>query len=87
MNHACQLNLTDDQKAFVRSEIQRTTASFQDLQWKLQDQMEQMQETMKPTSVNEQQALAQLGKVVGTRARDQATTHRPGSTSEKPAHA
>src|ERR1700749_3393257 len=36
MNHARQLNLTDDQKAFMRSEIQKTTASFQDLQWKLQ---------------------------------------------------
>ena len=64
MNHARQLNLTDEQKAFMRSEIQKTTASFQDLQWKLQDQMEQLQETMKSTSVNEQQALAQLDKVL-----------------------
>ena len=64
MNHARQLNLTDDQKAFMRSEIQKTTASFQDLQWKLQDQMELLQETMKSSSVNEQQALAQLDKVL-----------------------
>ncbi len=64
MNHARQLNLTEDQKAFMRSEIQKTTASFQDLQWKLQDQMELLQETMKSTSVNEQQALAQLDKVL-----------------------
>jgi Spy/CpxP family protein refolding chaperone len=64
MNHARQLNLTDDQKAFMRAEIQKTTASFQDLQWKLQDQMELLQETMKSTSVNEQQALAQLDKVL-----------------------
>ena len=64
MNHARQLNLTDDQKAFMRSEIQKTTASFQDLQWKLQDQMELLHETMKSTSVNEQQALAQLDKVL-----------------------
>ena len=64
MNHARQLNLTDDQKAFMRSEIQKTTASFQDLKWKLQDQMELLQETMKSTSVNEQQALAQLDKVL-----------------------
>jgi len=64
MNHARQLNLTDEQKAFMRSEIQKTTASFQDLQWKLQDQVELMQETMKSTSVNEQQALAQLDKVL-----------------------
>lgn len=64
MNHARQLNLTDEQKAFMRSEIQKTTTSFQDLQWKLQDQMEQLQETMKSSSVNEQQALAQLDKVL-----------------------
>ena len=64
MSHARQLNLTDEQKAFMRSEIQKSTASFQDLQWKLQDQMELLHETMKSTSVNEQQALAQLDKVL-----------------------
>jgi Spy/CpxP family protein refolding chaperone len=64
MGHARQLNLTDEQKAFMRSEIQKTTVAFQDLQWKLQDQMELLQETMKSTSVNEQQALAQLDKVL-----------------------
>src|SRR5215218_4060349 len=64
MNHARQVNLTDEQKAFMRSEIQKTTASFQDLQWKLQDQMELLQGTMKSASVNEQQALAQLDKVL-----------------------
>ena len=64
MSHARQLNLTDEQKAFMRSEIQKSTATFQDLQWKLQDQMELLHEAMKSTSVNEQQALAQLDKVL-----------------------
>jgi Spy/CpxP family protein refolding chaperone len=64
MSHARQLNLTDEQKAFMRSEIQKSTASFQELQWKLQDQMELLQETMKSPSVNEAQALAQLDKVL-----------------------
>ena len=64
MNHARELNLTDEQKMFMRSEIQKATVSFQDLQWKLQDQVEQLHETMKSTSVNEQQALAQLDKVL-----------------------
>jgi len=64
MNHARELNLTDEQKTFMRSEIQKATTSFQDLQWKLQDQVEQLHETMKSTSVNEQQALAQLDKVL-----------------------
>ena len=64
MGHARRLNLTDEQKAFMRTEIQKTTAMFQELQWKLQDQMELLQETMKSTSVNEQQAIAQLDKVL-----------------------
>jgi len=64
MNHARELNLTDDQKTFMRSEIQKATTSFQDLQWKLQDQVELLHQTMKSTSVNEQQALAQLDKVL-----------------------
>jgi len=64
LGHARQLNLTEEQKAAMRTEIQKTTASFQELQWKLQDQVELLQEAMKSTSVNEQQALAQLDKVL-----------------------
>jgi Spy/CpxP family protein refolding chaperone len=64
MAHARELKLTDEQKQFMRSEIQKTTATFQDLQWKLQDQVELLHETMKSSSVNEQQALAQLDKVL-----------------------
>jgi len=62
--HARELNLTDDQKAFMRAEVQKTMTSFQDLQWKLQDQMELLQEIMKSSTVNEQQAVAQLDKVL-----------------------
>jgi len=64
LGHARQLNLTDEQKLFMRTEIQKATTSFQELQWKLQDQAELLHETMKSTSVNEQQALAQLDKVL-----------------------
>lgn len=64
MGHARQLGLTDEQKAFMRGEIQKTTMSFNELQWKLQDQMELLHEAMKSTSVNEQQVLAQLDKVL-----------------------
>jgi Spy/CpxP family protein refolding chaperone len=64
LGHARELNLTDEQKAFMRAEVQKATMTFQDLQWKLQDQAEALHETMKSTSVNEQQALAQLDKVL-----------------------
>lgn len=39
-------------------------ASFTELQWKLQDETEQLHEALKGSSVNEQQALAQLNKVL-----------------------
>lgn len=64
MSHARQLNLTDEQKAYMRGEIQKTTTSFHELQWKLQDQMELLHDTMKSPSVSEEQALAQLNKVL-----------------------
>jgi Spy/CpxP family protein refolding chaperone len=64
LGHARELNLTDEQKAFMRAEVQKATTTFQELQWKLQDQAEQLHETMKSTSVNEQQALAQLDRVL-----------------------
>lgn len=64
LGHARQLNLTEEQKTFMRAEVQKATATFQDLQWKLQDQQELLHEAMKSTSVNEQQALAQLDRVL-----------------------
>jgi len=64
MQHARELNLTAEQKAFMRDEIQKTTTRFNDLQWQLQDAMEALHETMKGNQVNEQQALAQLNKVL-----------------------
>src|SRR6266571_4235886 len=64
MQHQRQLGLTDDQKKFMRDEIQRTMPRFNELEWQLQDAMEALHETMKAPQVNEQQALAQLGKVL-----------------------
>jgi len=64
MSHARELQLTDAQKVFMRGEIQNATTQFNELQWKLQDEMEALHETLKSNSVNEQQALAQLGKVL-----------------------
>jgi Spy/CpxP family protein refolding chaperone len=64
LGHARELNLSDEQKAFMRAEVQKATITFQDLQWKLQDQAEALHETMKSAFVNEQQALAQLDKVL-----------------------
>jgi len=64
MEHQRELALTDEQKTFMRAEINKTTTRFNELQWQLQDAMEELQTTMKESSVNEQQALAQLDKVL-----------------------
>ena len=64
MQHQRELALTDEQKTFMRGEIQRTTTRFNELQWQLQDQMEALHDTVKSNSVNEQLALSQLDKVL-----------------------
>jgi Spy/CpxP family protein refolding chaperone len=64
MRHSRELGLTDEQKSSMRSEIQKTTTRFNELQWQLQDAMEALSEIMKSNSVNEQQALVQLDKVL-----------------------
>ena len=64
MQHTRELGLTDEQKTFMRAEIQKTTTRFNELQWQLQDAMEALHDVMKSDSVNEQQALAQLDKVL-----------------------
>ncbi len=66
MQHQRELGLTDQQKTYMRTEIGKTSARFNDLQWQLQDAMEALHETMKSSIVNEQQALAQLDKVLET---------------------
>src|SRR5437879_7095627 len=66
MQHTRDLNLTDEQKTFMRAEINRTTTRFNELQWQLQDAMEALHTSMKENIVNEQQALQQLDKVLDT---------------------
>jgi Spy/CpxP family protein refolding chaperone len=66
MGHTRELNLTDEQKTFMRTEINRATTRFNELQWQAQDEMEALHALMKENTVNEQQALAQLDKVLNT---------------------
>ena len=66
MQHQREIGLTDEQKAFMRGEIQRVTMRFNELQWQLQDAMEALATAMKESLVNEEPALAQLNKVLDT---------------------
>src|SRR6266550_4218724 len=64
MQHQREIGLTNEQKAFMRGEIQRVTVRFNEIQWQLQDAMEGLSTSMKESSVNEQAVLAQLDKVL-----------------------
>jgi Spy/CpxP family protein refolding chaperone len=66
MQHQREIGLTDEQKAFLRGEIQRVSLRFTELQWQIQDSMEGLVTTLKAESVNEQQALTQLDKILDT---------------------
>jgi Spy/CpxP family protein refolding chaperone len=66
MQHQREIGLTAEQKTFLRGEIQRVTLRFTELQWQLQDAMEGLASGMKESSVNEQQAMAQLDKILDT---------------------
>ena len=66
MGHQREIGLTDEQKTYLRGEIQRVTLRFTELQWQLQDGMEGLASVMKEGTVNEQQALSQLDKILDT---------------------
>ena len=58
------IGLTDEQRSFFRTEIRDAQTKFTDLQWKLQDEAEKMMALVKQPHVDEQQAVAQLEKVL-----------------------
>jgi Spy/CpxP family protein refolding chaperone len=58
------IGLSDEQKNYLRTEIRDAQLKFTDLQWKLQDEAEKMVELARQPHVDEQQALAQLEKVL-----------------------
>jgi Spy/CpxP family protein refolding chaperone len=58
------IGLSDEQKNYFRTEIRDAQLKFTDLQWKLQDEVEKMASLVKQPHVDEQQALAQLEKVL-----------------------
>ena len=58
------IGLSDDQKAYLKTELRQAQVKFTELQWKLQDEMERFVALLKPAKVDEQQALAQLEKVL-----------------------
>jgi len=64
LGHSREIMLTAEQKSFMRGEIQKTTNRFNELQWALHDSMEDLHQVLEASSVNDQQALALLDKVL-----------------------
>ncbi len=58
------IDLTDDQRTFVKGEIQKAQGKFTDLQWQLQSEVETMASLLKEDRVDEQKVLTQLDKVL-----------------------
>src|SRR5260370_11425962 len=58
------LNLSDEQKSFLKTELRQAQLRFTELQWKLSDEMERMVALVKQPQVDEQQTLAQLERVL-----------------------
>lgn len=65
MQHQQAIGLTDEQKELFKSAFRKAQVRFTELQWQLQDEAEKMATLVKQESINEEQVLAQLEKVLG----------------------
>ena len=65
MQHQQAIGLTDEQKEFFKSEFRKAQTRFTEMQWQMQDEAEKMAALVKQESINEQQVLSQLDKVLG----------------------
>lgn len=58
------LALTSEQKALLRSEVQKAQTRFTDLQWQIQDEMQRLTAVAREASPSEEKILTQLDKVL-----------------------
>jgi Spy/CpxP family protein refolding chaperone len=64
IQHQEAIGLSAEQKDYFKTEIRQAQLKFTELQWKLQDEMEKLVTLVKQPHVEEQQALAQLEKLL-----------------------
>src|SRR5579859_1524817 len=64
MQHQEAIGLNDEQKTFLKTEIRQAQVKFTEWQWKLQDEMEKLSALVKQPHVEEQDAVAQLEKIL-----------------------
>ena len=63
MRHQSDINLSDEQRKFIISQVQDAQKNFTEWQWNLQAEMEKMGKLSASDKVDEAQALAQLEKI------------------------
>src|SRR5713101_852718 len=66
IQHQEAIGLNEEQKTYLKAEIHQAQLKFTEWQWKLQDEMEKLVSLVKQPRVEEQEALAQLEKVLAT---------------------
>ena len=66
MSHQKAIELSDAQKAYIRSELLKAQTHFTELQWQLQDAMEGLVSLLKEPSTDESQVMNQLDKVLSS---------------------
>ncbi len=64
MQHQQAIGLSEEQKNFVKTELQKAQIRLTELQWGLQEEVEKLSASVKQDQVDESLALTQLDKVL-----------------------
>ena len=64
MQHQAELNLSTNQEAAIKAELQKSQARLMDLQWQLQTEAKKLSDLTQPDHVDEAATQAQLDKVL-----------------------
>jgi len=64
MAHQQEIGLTDEQREYLKTESRKAQLRFTELQWQLMDEYEKLAALVKQEHVDEQQALADLDKIL-----------------------
>jgi Spy/CpxP family protein refolding chaperone len=64
IQHQEAIGLNEQQKTYLKTEIRQAQLKFTEWQWKLQDEMEKLLALVKQPRIEEQEAVAQLEKVL-----------------------
>lgn len=64
MQHQQSLGLSEEQKAYLKTELRKVHTDFTERQWNLQDEMEKLTALVKQNKVDEVRTLTQLDKVL-----------------------